>query len=126
MVDDQSVLKLERLLDDLQQLKADLRKRYAGKTARHRQVTADPLRRQAARLAEIWLVEVVGRPDIVAAMPPDYVADLNVKFTRLLTMSQQAATRSSYETEIDGIAKEFKVKVVIPLKRLRKEFEFSP
>lgn len=125
MVDDQSVLKLERLLDDLQQLKIDLRKRYQGRSARDRQVTTDALRRQAARLAEIWLVDVAGRRDLIAAMPADYVADLNVRFTRLLTMSQQAAKRSSYDRELNGIIKDFTVKLVIPLKRLRKESEGS-
>jgi hypothetical protein len=123
MVDDQSVLKLERLRDDLQQLKHDLQKQYKGRSARHRQVTVDRLRSQAARLAEIWLVDIGGRRDLLDAMPADYVGDLNVKFTRLLTMSGQAAKRSSYEAEINGITKDFTLRLVIPLKRLRKEAE---
>ena len=119
MVDDATVLKVERLRDDLAQLQLDLRRKYAGATGRRRQVTANQLRQQAGKLAEIWLVEVASRREIARALGDDYVGDLSVHFTRLLTMSQQAAIRASYETEINGILRDFTVRAVIPLKQAR-------
>src|SRR5256885_11223018 len=113
MADDQSILKLERLRDDLGNLKSEIRKRYGAKS----QVTASEVKRQSARLAEGWLADFMGRRDLVSLIDQDYVADVSVPFNRLLTFSEQAAQRSSYEQEINAILKDFTGKIVIPLKR---------
>jgi hypothetical protein len=116
MVDDQSILKLERLRDDLGNLKSDIRKRYAAATS---QVTAADIKRQSARLAEMWLADFMGRRGLVSLIDENYAADLNVSFNRLLTFSERASQRSSYEREINAVLKEFTSKLIIPLKRQR-------
>jgi hypothetical protein len=115
MVDDQSILKLERLRDDLGNLKSDIRKRYAATS----QVTAADIKRQSARLAEAWLADFMGRRGLVSLIDENYAADLNVRFNRLLTFSERASQRSSYEREINAVLKEFTSKLIIPLKRQR-------
>ena len=87
--------------------RADRFSRGAG-PARHPRVArhASPAgSRRAARLAEIWLVEYSAQRELAAVVSSDYLGELNVRFTRLLTFSEQAALRSSYETEINGILK---------------------
>ena len=54
MIDERTILTAERLRDELIEFKAALRKRYQAAT----QVSSDALRRQAAALAQKWLVEL--------------------------------------------------------------------
>lgn len=116
MINDQLVLTVERVRDDLVELRKSLRRRYSEP---ERQVTADDLRKNAARAAETWMVELGAREDIRSEVPSDYLADLNVQFQRLLTFSEHASQRKQYDTAIDAILKRFSLDLVIPLKRVR-------
>jgi hypothetical protein len=69
----------------------------------------------------VWLVDFMGRREMVSVVQEDYVGDLSVHFNRLLTFSQQAALRSSYETEINSILRDFTAEIIFPLKRHRTE-----
>ena len=55
MVDEQVILIAERLRDDVSDFRRLLRNKYKKPS---RQVTGDEDRKRAARIAEIWLVEV--------------------------------------------------------------------
>ncbi len=116
MVDDYLILAVERLRDDLAELKTSLRNHYADAG---RQVTNEGIKKEAARLAETWIVEISQRPEITQNVASDYRADLSVHFQRLLTFSEHSSKRSRYHAEINLILKDFTADLVIPLKRLR-------
>ena len=116
MIDDALVLTVERLRDDLNDFRGELKARYPDAK---RQVTAPDLRERAARIAETWMVRLGQAPELQAAVQSDYLADLNVHFQRLLTFSERAPTRSSYDADIKAILREFTLRVVIPLKQAR-------
>jgi hypothetical protein len=61
MIDDQLVIRTERLRDSVEIFRDELRARYK---AANRPVTGDEAREQAARLAERWLVEIANRDDV--------------------------------------------------------------
>jgi hypothetical protein len=113
VIDDQLVVTLERLRDGL----TDLRKQFRGRLSATTPVTAADLRRAAAQLAEAWLTELSARPDVIAAIPSDVIADLTVHFQRLLTFSEHATARSRYDTEIRQVLARFTLDVVVPLKK---------
>ncbi|SRR5713101_5771580 len=117
MIDDLLIVTIERLRDDLAQLKELLRDRYLNPD---RQVTAEDIKSEAARLAETWMVEVAQRLEIVDNIPSTYRADLNVHFQRLLTFSEHSSKRSRYQAEINAILKNFTAGLVIPLKQVRR------
>jgi hypothetical protein len=116
MIDDQVILTIERLRDSLVELRTDLRGRY-GKS--DRQVSSDSLRKAAAGIAEAWMIDIAPRPELSRIIPSDYLADLNVHFQRLLTLSEHASRCSRYEAEIKSILNDFTVKFIIPLKQHR-------
>lgn len=116
MFDDQFVIGVERLRDDLGDLKKSLRQKYDKPT---RQVTAVDLKSTTSKLAESWMVTVAPREDVVAAIGSEQHADLTVRFQRLLSYSEHATTRTKYDSEINGILREFTSRVVIPLKQQR-------
>lgn len=116
MIDDQTVVTVERLRDNLVDLRKSLRLRYRNPA---RQVTAEDLRESAARSAETWMVDLGVRDDIRSRVPSDYLADLNVQFQRLLTSSEHASQRRRYDAAIDAILKRFTLDLVIPLKQAR-------
>jgi hypothetical protein len=118
MIDDQTVLTVERLRDDLVELRKALRQRYHNPS---RQVTADDLRARATRCAEAWMVDLGGRQDIRARISSDYLADLNVHFQRLLTYAEHASQRKRYAATIGAILRRFTLDLVIPLKQARSE-----
>jgi len=118
MVDDHIILTAERLRDDLAEFKAALRKKY--RTA-SRQVSGDDLRAQAAKLAETWLVDLAERQETAQALGSDYLADLTVRFQKLLTLSEHASKRSRYDAEIRAILQRFSLDAIIPLKKLLQE-----
>lgn len=118
MIDDQIVLTVERLRDDLVELRQELRRRYRDPA---RQVTAKDLRERATRSAETWMVELGVREDIRSLVPSDYLADLNVQFQRLLTSAEHASQRKRYDAAIGAILSRFTLDLVIPLKRARGE-----
>src|SRR2546428_5671219 len=113
MIDEQFVLTVERLRDDLRSLKDELRRKYSEPT---RQVISAVLKREAAKLSEIWIVNVARRSEVGQVVPSDYLADLNVHFQRLLNFSERASVRSRHDTEINSILRDFTANVVIPLK----------
>lgn len=116
MVDDKIVLTAERLRDDLSQLKLDLKHRYSDKD---RQVTADELKMKAARLAEIWMINLAEHPEVIYHIDRDYLANLNIHFQRILVLSEKSSKRMKYDNEINDILQRFTLDFIIPLKRLR-------
>ena len=78
------------------------------------------MKRETAKLAEIWIVSIAQRPE-VAEVAPDYFADLNVHFQRLLSFSERAPIRLRYDEEIRSILRDFTARLIIPLKMLRNQ-----
>ena len=123
MVEEQTILASERLRDELLEFRRSLSTRYRPAT---RQVTADDHRKQAARLAEKWLVEIALDQGLAVAIGPATLADLNVHFQRVLTFAEHATTRSRYETEFRAILEDYTVNVVLPLKQTRGRLVQTP
>jgi hypothetical protein len=123
MIEEQSILVAERLRDDLSDLLQQLRARYPSKT---NQVASGNLRRTAARLSEIWLIEFATNTDVTLALGSTVLADLNVNFQRILTFSEHATTRSRYDVEIRSILRDYATKVVLPLKQSKGRHVLSP
>ncbi len=117
MIDDLLIVTIERLRDDLAVLKTTLRERYPDI---QRQVTAEDIKSEAARLAETWMVEVAQREEVTENIFSQYRADLNVHFQRLLTFSEHSSKRVRYQSEINAILKNYTAQFVIPLKQLRR------
>ena len=116
MIDDELVLKVERLRDSLAELKTRLKVRYQNP---ERQVIAPDLRDQAARLAEIWMVEVAAREGVRAALGEDVSGEFSIQFQRLLRFSDHATVRKKYDAAINSTLKDFRIRVVLPLKQHR-------
>ena len=116
MIGDELVLKVERLRNSLIELKTGLKARYQN---RDRQVTAADLREQAARVGEVWMVEVAARKDVGAALGKDVSGELSIQFQRLLRFSDHATVRNKYDGAINAILKDFRTRVVLPLKQHR-------
>ena len=104
----------ERLRSDLDDLKTRLRRQYTSATD---QVQSQSLRKNAAAIAERWLVEISGREDVRNAIGADLFADLNVVFQRLLNLTEKAAIRSKYDEVIKDVLRDFGARIVVPLKR---------
>ena len=115
MIDDQIILRIERLRDDVEALSRDIRSRYKG----GRQVVAASVRQEAARVAEAWMVEIGPREDVLAVLEPDTAVDLNIQFQRLLIYSEKSVLRSKYDAAFRVILKDFRARVVVPLKAKR-------
>ena len=116
MIDDAVVLRVERLRDEVEELRDEIKRRYKSKA---RQVTAPAVKDAAAQLGERWMVEIGARDDVRAVLGQEVVADLNIEFQRLLTYSDQATIRSRYENSISTILRDFRTRVVVPLKQAR-------
>lgn len=99
-------------MSDLRELKSSLRKKYPHPK---RQVTSLELRRQASSLSETWLADLSQRPAVEHAASPEYIADLNVHFQRLLTFAEQATIRSRYDAEITAILRRQVQELIVPL-----------
>jgi len=113
-IDEAGVLSIERLRDDLSSFHADLKTRYRSE---RRQVTSDELTTRAARLAETGMVEIVGRTELSAAVSRDDIARLSIQFQRLLLFSERSTTRSKYDAEIKALLRDYRARLVIPLKQ---------
>lgn len=118
LVTDDLVLTVERLRDEVTNLLTELRRRYRAAGS---QVRAVEVKEKAARLGEIWLVELASHPGVQATIESGFLADLTVHFQRLLTYSETAAKKTSYEKDIKAILKDYSLKLVIPLKQIRGE-----
>lgn len=116
MIDDELVLRVERLRDALEEFKKRLRKAYRKKDSR---VGANTVQTKAAQLAERWLVEVADRADVREAITDEVLADLNIEFQRILTYSERSTPRQRYDAAIATILKDFRVAVVVALKQKR-------
>ena len=116
MIDDQLVLRGERLRDAVEALRDDLHARYRTP---QRPVVSRDVRENAARLGERWLVEVGAREDVRAILGDDVLADLSVEFQRLITYSEAATIRRRYDASLKVILRDFRTQVVVPLKRNR-------
>lgn len=116
MIDDQFVLKVERLRDSVEDIRSRIRSRYRQPTS---QVVSDEIRSDVARAAEMWMVDIAPMSDVTAAIGDDALADLSIEFQRLLTYSEQATIRRKYEAAIKAILSDFRARVIIPLKQKR-------
>jgi hypothetical protein len=116
MISEQTILSAERLREDLEGLRKDIRHQYKKKTS---QVTSDSVRTRAARLSEIWLVEIATDTEAVMAIGSEMTANLSVHFQRILTFGERATIRSKYETEIAEILNGYSLTIVLPLKQAR-------
>src|SRR5688572_4511158 len=115
MIEEALVADAGRLRDELVNLKAALRQYPDGS----RQVTSDKLKRQAAQIAETWLVKFAPRSDVPVAISSQYHADLTVLFQRLLTCSEHATMRRKYDEIIRAISKQINAGLIVPLKQAR-------
>ncbi len=110
------VLRIERLRDEVEEFRDEIRARY------HRPGSAvvfPQIRDAAAQIGERWLVEIASRSDVPQVIGQDVVADLNVKFQRLITFSEQTTQRRSYEATAKAILTNFRARVIVPLKQAR-------
>jgi hypothetical protein len=123
MIDDELVLRVERLRDGLDALNSDIRRRYPRKTSR---VGAADIRTVAAQLAERWLVDVAIREDVKFVLRGETLADLNVEFQRLLTYAERANLRGKYDAALSQILRNFRVNVIVVLKRNRGPSQTPP
>jgi hypothetical protein len=110
------ILRIERLRDDLVAFRKELRARSPKPAA---QIDAKDLRKTAARLSEVWMVEMSGSADVAEAIGADTLADLNIEFQRLLTYSDHATIRKKYDKALNAILKEFTARVLVPMKMRR-------
>ncbi|MCX6168125.1 MAG: hypothetical protein NTX65_02210 [Ignavibacteriales bacterium] len=116
MIDDQLVLRVERLRDEVELLKAKIRDVYKSKG---RPVSSAELKKQASSIAERWLVEVAGDSSVVNSIGNDALAERSVHFQRLLTYSERNTLRSKYDQSLNAILKEFRAQIIVPLKSKR-------
>jgi hypothetical protein len=116
VIDDQFVLKVERLRDSVEDIRSRIRARYRQPAS---QVVSDELRSDVAKAAEVWMVDIAPVPDVAAAIGDNTLADLSIAFQRLLTYSEQATIRRKYEAAIKPVLSDFRAHVIIPLKQKR-------
>src|SRR5438552_12222661 len=105
MIDDRFILRVERLRDAVEELRVDIRHVYRNG---EQQVRSEKLRASARELAETWMVEIAPVSDVKAAIEPEVLAELAVKFQRILTVSERSALRRKYDAVITGILKDFR------------------
>ena len=110
------MLRVERLRDEAEALKTELRQRIKSPSG---QVTSPDLRAKATAIAERWLVEVAQRADIAAALGGTELAERSVHFQRVLTYAEGSTQRKKYESSLKAILKNFRAAIVIPLKARR-------
>lgn len=113
MLDEQAIVSIERLRDDLDEFRRDIGRRYPDE---RRQVVSDDLRKQVASLGERGAIEIAGRTELSEVVRAEYLADLSVRFQRLLSYSERATVRSKYDKEIRAILRGFRAKLVVPVK----------
>jgi hypothetical protein len=116
MVDEATILAAERLRDDLDEIRKAVRDRYKKNT---RQVAAEDLRASIAQAAERWLVEIGSDRAVAASIGSEVAGDLNVHFQRLLTFTEHSTLRKRYDAEFGAILKNYRTRVVLPLKTAR-------
>lgn len=115
MIDEAIIVKLERLRDDLEALRADLKSKY-GKAS---QISSKTFRAKARAHAEVWLVEVASRPEIAQVLQGNVYADASVGFQKLLTAADHVSARRDYDDAINSVLEEFNARVLFPLKQRR-------
>lgn len=118
MVDDHVILAIERLRDTLAEFKKALRKRFRSSD---RQVTAADARTAIAKAAESWLTDLSARPGVSDAASAEYLADLTVRFQRILRFTEHSTQRAKYDTELKAILDDITLDLIVPLKRLRSQ-----
>jgi hypothetical protein len=116
MIDDALVLRIERLRDEVEGLRDEIRARYHGPGSL---VVFAQICDTAAQIGERWLVEIASRDDVGQVIGQDIVGKLNVEFQRLITFSEQATQRRRYEATIKAILTGFRTQVVVPMKQSR-------
>jgi hypothetical protein len=116
MIDDQLVLRVERLRDAVESLQREIRSRYSKPKS---QVVSRDVRDDAAKVAERWLVEMGSRSDVRAVLGDEVLGDLTVEFQRLIRFSEASTLRSRYDSALRAVLRDFRTRVVIPLKQNR-------
>lgn len=115
MIDDATILKIERLRDDAEALATRLRREYQARS----HISKKVITVESRRISEIWMVDLQARSDLAEIVGVALWGDLGVEFQRLLTYSERSTPRSSYDTALGTILKDFRGKVVVPLKQRR-------
>jgi hypothetical protein len=116
MIDDQFILKVERLRDAVEELRTQIRSNYARPTA---QVASARIKEEARRIAEVWMVEVAIQGDVRMVLDPETIADYNIEFQRLLTYSERRSQRNMYDEAATNVLRDFRARVIVPLKQRR-------
>ena len=114
-VGESTILRVERLRDELEQLRTEMQRRFA----KGRSVTSVDLRDTAARLAEAWMLEVKRADGVRSGLESNVLAELDVEFQRLLSYSEHNTLRKKYDTVLRAILKDFRSDVIVPLKASR-------
>ncbi len=114
MINDQAIVSIERLRDDLSEIRQELKLKY--KSSSH-QVTSASLRKKLAKISETWMVDFASRKEIGQQIGSDYFANIAVHFQRLLTCSEHSCLRSKYDADIKAILDDFTIKLIVPLKQ---------
>lgn len=130
-MNDRDVLAAERLRDQLDDVRKELRRTYASAAG---PVRSPSLKMKIGKLAEQWLVEI--EPELRSAreIKPSSLANRSVAFERLLSYAERASRRDLYEKELTRILKDYRAEVVIRAKLalqpgarpLRDEARFVP
>ncbi len=115
MINDLAIVSIERLRDDLSEVRQELKLKYKNSS---QQVTSVNLRKKLAKISETWMVDFASRKEIGPVIGSDYFANITVHFQRLLTCSEHACLRSKYDFDIKAILDDFTVKVIVPLKQI--------
>lgn len=108
------LLSVQRLRDELDDVRSELRRRYKK---RSRQVTSEEVKRRVAKAAEAWLTDLSQRRVILGIISSDYIGDLTIHFQRLLTFTEHATTAGRYLSEIKIVLEGFTIELIIPLKQ---------
>lgn len=116
MIDDQLVLKIERLRDDVESFKKTLHLRYTADT---KPVVANDLKELAISIAERWLVGVAGSSVIISIIGDSALAERNIHFQRLLTYGERNTLRRKYDQALVPILRNFRSEIIVPLKAYR-------
>jgi len=123
MIDEQFILRVERLRDDLEALREDVRRKYPRTTD---SVSAAELRERTARLAEVWMVDIAAREGVKEAVDADTLSERSIEFQRLLTYAEHSTIRRKYDGSIKNILRNYRPQIIIPLKQRRAAGSFTP
>lgn len=115
MIDDATILKIERIRDDAEGLAKRLRKDYLASS----QISKKDVVGDARRIAESWMVDLQGRKDLAEVVGESTWSGIGVQFQRLFSSAERPSPRSSFDAPLTAILKDFRTRVILPLKQRR-------